>query len=113
MVTLKLVRGCHRIGAKYAKREDGTLAVVEQGRNLSRGTTFESDKDLSKLFPEKFVRLDQESVEMNEQTEDIELYNSMSLDELKKLAADDFGLDVPSNIKKETLIKKIIEASNS
>lgn len=55
MVRLKVKRGSHRVGPVF----DENGAVITQGKNYSRGEIFETEKDLSKLFPEKFLNMDE------------------------------------------------------
>jgi len=44
------MRGCHRVGATT----DKTGKVLTESKTLTKGTIFESDTNLSELYPEKF-----------------------------------------------------------
>lgn len=98
----------------------GNLIVVKDGYNVNQGDTFECDKDLSKIYPEKIIRAD--TVEaVNEITgegnnsdkdETRATYEAMTVDELKKVAAE-YELEVKPNTKKADLIDMILKLEAS
>ena len=111
MFKIKVTNGVHRVGPVY-EEVNGKRRIVSSGRNLEKGEVFESETDLSKKFPEKYVRIDVvESSEVDSSEEDAE-YAKMSVEELRRMCVE-LEIEVPPKTNKAQLIEKIKEASAS
>lgn len=103
---LKVKAGMHRIGGVIEKGPNG-VAVKTVGRNIKRGEVFESDKDLSKLFPEKFARVDRVEEVETEINDDRKTYEAMTVAELRE-AAEGLELEIPEGAKKADLVNLLL-----
>lgn len=106
---LKVLAGIHRVGAKYSY-DNGKRFESTPGRNVARGETFDSPTDLSKIFPEKFARVDSVEAETAQAEESEEEFEGMTMEELKKTAAE-LEISFPPNTSRKALIAKLREAS--
>jgi len=114
MFKIRVTNGVHRQGPKYKIDEKtGRRIETEPGRNYVVGEVFESPTDLSKKYPEKYARVDVVEAEgplgQEAQDEDDEMYEAMTMEELKKLAIE-YEIEVKGNISKKDLISRIKEA---
>lgn len=108
---LKVLAGSHRIGSKYETKE-GRKVLVKEGVNIGTNQTFESGQDLSLTYPEKFARVDTVEQASSDKTEEQATYESMSMEELKRLAVE-LEIKVSPNINKKDLIAKIQEVADA
>lgn len=98
----RIIAGSHRVNFED---ENGTMV----GANKQVGEVVEDTKNLAKLYPEKFVAVN-EAVEEEEAAEEAANLDAHTVPQLKQMA-EDLGISLDGITKKTDIIKAITDAT--
>lgn len=99
----RIIAGSHRVNFKD---ENGIITGV----NKQVGEVVEDPKDLSKLYPEKFVAVN-EAVEEELAEDEAANLDANTVEQLRQMA-DDLGISLVGVTKKSDIIKAITAATH-
>lgn len=99
----RIIAGSHRVNFKD---ENGTVV----GENKQVGDVIEDGKDLAKLYPEKFVAVNEAVEEEEAEEEESANLKAHTVDQLKQMA-EDLGINLNGVNKKVDIIKAITDAT--
>jgi Rho termination factor, N-terminal domain len=108
-----VTNGSHRISETI---ENGGKPIVI-GRNVDRGGIVEDSQDLAALYPEKFMRVQDDAVAVKVTEDSAEVsendadYSAMSLPQLRKIA-EDLGIDLTGATTKKDVVAAIQVATS-